>query len=127
MDTTDNLIFTGFDDGAFDWGIWLNLDSLDDLLSGNGNNNGNGNTGDGINGQGNGFGNSGTGVNGTGNGNGNSDWWNDQFELTDAVLEQSMPNTPDDVNNDWSLEGVDFASLGEMPELALSFDDCFMM
>ena len=127
MDTTDNLIFTGFDDGAFDWGIWLNLDSLDDLLSGNGNNNGNGNTGDGINGQGNGFGNSGTGVNGTGNGNGNSDWWNDQFELTDAVLEQSMPNTPDDVNNDWSLEGVDFASLGEMPELALSFDDCFMI
>ena len=127
VDVTDTLIFTSNDGGTFDWRDWLNLDFLDDLPTGSGNNNGNGNTGDGINGQGNGFGNSGTGVNGTGNGNGNSDWWNDQFELSQAVLEQSMTNTTDDANNDWSWEGADFANLGDMPELAMSFDDYFMM
>ncbi|AKS46415.1 Cysteine-rich secretory protein family protein [Octadecabacter temperatus] len=127
VDVADTLIFTGNDEGTFDWRDWVNLDFLDDLSTGSGNNNGNGNTGDGINGQGNGFGNSGTGVNGSGNSNGNSDWWNDQFELSQAVLEQSMTSTTDNANNDWSWDGVDFANLGDMPELALSFDDCFMM
>ena len=127
VDVADNLTATDNDGGGFDWSRWFNLDFLDDLPTGNGNNNGNGNTGGGINGQGNGFGNNGSGVNGTGNGNGNSDWWNDQFELSQAVLDQSMTNTTDDANNDWSWGGVDFANLGDMPELALSFDDCFVM
>ena len=118
VDVTDSLIFTDSDWGSFDWSDWLNLDFLDNLSTGSGNNNGNGNTGGGTNGQGNGFGNSGTGVNGTGNGNGNSDWWNDQFELSLAVLDQSMTNATDEAPTDWSLEGMDFANLGDLPGLA---------
>ena len=127
VDVADTHIFADFDWGSLDWSDWLNLEFLEDLSTGSGNNNGNGNTGGGTNGQGNGFGNSGTGVNGTGNGNGNSDWWNDQFELSPAVLDQVMTNGTDEAPADWSWEGMNFTNLGDMQELALPFDDCFMM
>lgn len=123
-EVTDTLIFTGNDWGSFDWSDWLKLDFLDDLPTGSGNNNGNGNTGGGTNGQGNGLGNSGTGVNGTGNGNGNSDWWNDQFELTEAAAEPDTADTTNRASRDWSWDFMDIADLGELP---LFFDDCFMM
>jgi uncharacterized protein YkwD len=114
VDVADTLIFTDFNEGSFDWRDWLNLDFLDDLSTGSGNNNGNGNTGEGVNGQGNGF----------GNGNGNSDWWNDQFELTDAAAEPNTADTANSAPTDWSWGSIDFP---DFSELALPFDDYLMM
>ncbi|MEP4195221.1 MAG: CAP domain-containing protein [Aliishimia sp.] len=121
-ETNKGHVFTGFD-----WSDWGNSDFFGDFFNGSGNNNGNGNTGGGINGQGNGFGNNGNGVNGTGNGNGNSDWWNDQFNLTDAAFEPHSNDNAHNTNTGWSWGSMDFANSGEFPELALSFDDCFFM
>jgi hypothetical protein len=126
-DDAGDFVVTGFDWDAFDWGNWVNLDFNDGPFSGSGNNNGNGNTGGGLNGQGNGFGNTGTGVNGTGNGNGNSDWWNDLFEVPETTSETDLAGNADDAATDWSWGETDVASLLDIPEPTLAFDDCFVM